>query len=176
MIIKPTKTVLAVIAYAVVVLIVATVIVVTSVLHHRDLVREHPSDYRPKLSVATGTNLQRVAPIQFCADLATGDCDPVRQPAKTPTDAGHTLSIALPPYIQERPWSLLVQYYSPGTGEEKFRSETHIEPGESVVVLPATDEWLVAAVEITVPSTYQDQRGELVAQAKWSLDALPDLP
>jgi hypothetical protein len=173
-IIKPTKIVIAVAAYAVVLILCLGALVVIATGNHQRQVREHPADYRPTLSVAVGDRLEYVPPVRYCENLAVGKCDPVRKPVRMPAVAGRTVTIALPPYISERPWFLTVQYYFPASGNSKIETQTHLQPGESSIVLPATADRLVAAVDIQVPSAVQDPQGNLLSQAQWAVDTLPE--
>ncbi|TWS18812.1 DUF2771 family protein [Tsukamurella asaccharolytica] len=128
---------------------------------------------RPTLQATVGDQLVPVAPMQFCTNVQAGECDTPQRPAKMPVEFGKAIVISLPDYITERPWFLTVQRYDSKLGQPKLETITHLEPKSATLVLKSTEELWVAAVEINVPSQYQDASGNLIAQAVWGIDTTP---
>lgn len=165
--IKPSRNVL--IAGAVFV-VAASVLFTYSILagvRHRD-----QPEPRPTLQATVGSTMLNVPPLQYCDDIAKLQCDPAIRPVKLGVEPGQAIVISLPEYITSRPWFLTVQRYDTRTGEAKLETVTHTEPTEGTLVLKSTDELLLSAVEINVPSAVQDQFGNLIAQSLWGIDTL----
>ncbi|BDH55836.1 DUF2771 family protein [Tsukamurella sp. PLM1] len=165
--IKPSRKLLvagAVFLVAVAVLMTYTVL---AALDHR----KQP-EARPALQATVGATMLTVPPLQFCDDVAALRCDSPIKPPKLGVEPGQALVISLPDYITARPWFLTIQRYDTKLGEAKLETITHLEPEEATLVLKSTDDLLLAAVEINVPSTVQDQYGNLIAQALWGIDTL----
>ncbi|WP_019200799.1 DUF2771 family protein [Tsukamurella sp. 1534] len=127
---------------------------------------------RPTLQAASGTQLVNVAPFHFCDDIATQRCDAPTRPAKIAVEPGKAIVISLPEYITSKPWDILIQRYDTKLGRATIQTETHVQPKEATLVLKSTEELLLAAVEIRVPSPIQDQFGNLIAQSVWGIDTL----
>ncbi|MGX9297386.1 DUF2771 family protein [Tsukamurella paurometabola] len=134
--------------------------------------RDQPGP-RPALQATVGKTMLNVAPMQFCTNVRAAQCDAAQYPAKLPVEAGQAIVISLPDYITERPWFLTVQRYDAKRGEAKLDTITHVDPASATLVLKSTEELWVAAVEINVPSQYQDAQGNLIAQAVWGIDTTP---
>ncbi|GAA1014790.1 hypothetical protein GCM10009551_102430 [Nocardiopsis tropica] len=129
---------------------------------------------RPALSAASGTALIKVAPLQYCEEVAQPKCDAPARPTRVAVEPGKALVISLPDYITDRPWDVTIQRFDTTTGKASLETRTHVRPTEATLVLKSTDQLILGAVEIRVPSTVQDAFGNLVAQAVWGIDTLPD--
>ncbi len=141
---------------------------VIAALHQREQPRP-----RPALHATVGSTLVDVAPRAFCTNVMSGQCDPSRGPERMPVEAGQAIVISLPNYITERPWFLTIQRYDTQRREPKLETITHVDPAKATLVLKSTDHLVLAAVEINVPSQYQDSSGNIIAQALWGIDTLP---
>lgn len=135
--------------------------------------RDEPKP-RPTLQATVGDRMLNVAPMQFCTNVQASACDTAQRPVKLPVEFGQAIVISLPEYITERPWFLTVQRYDAKRGQAKLDTITHVDPAEATLVLKSTEDLWVAAVEINVPSQYQDASGNLIAQAVWGIDTTPD--
>jgi len=166
--IKPSPKLL--LAGAAVVVAVAVLFAFTFVAALKN--RDEPKP-RPALQATVGKTMLNVAPMQFCANVQASQCDVAQRPVKLPVEFGQAIVISLPDYITERPWFLTVQRYDAKRGQAKLETITHVDPASATLVLKSTEDLWVAAVEINVPSQYQDASGNLIAQAVWGIDTTP---
>lgn len=166
--IKPSPKLLLVGAAYVVAVVVLFAFTFVAALDKRD----QPAP-RPTLQATVGTTLLDVAPMQFCTNVQAAACDVPQRPVKLPVEFGQAIVISLPEYITGRPWFLTVQRYDARRGEARLDTITHVDPAEATLVLKSTPDLWVAAVEINVPSQYQDAAGNLIAQAVWGIDTTP---
>jgi hypothetical protein len=127
---------------------------------------------RPALQAAVGTALVKVAPLQYCDNVRALQCDAPIRPTKLSVEPGQAIVISLPDYITDRPWDVTVQRYDTAAGKAVLETRTYVRPTEATLVLKSTDQLLLAAVEIRVPSDVQDSFGNLVSQAVWGIDTL----
>ncbi|BDD81078.1 hypothetical protein TPB0596_08410 [Tsukamurella pulmonis] len=134
--------------------------------------RDEPKP-RPTLQATVGDRMLDVGPMQFCTNVQAAECDVPQRPVKLPVEFGQAIVISLPEYISERPWFLTIQRYDTRRGEATLETITHVDPAEATLVLKSTEDLWVAAVEINVPSQYQDVQGNLIAQAVWGIDTTP---
>ncbi|ADG77463.1 hypothetical protein TPAU25S_02309 [Tsukamurella paurometabola] len=130
---------------------------------------------RPALSAASEGTLLKVAPLQYCdAEANPPSCDTPARPTRLAVEPGKAIVISLPDYITDRPWDVTIQRFDTTTGKASLETRTHVKPTEATLVLKSTDQLILGAVEIRVPSPVQDAFGNLVAQAVWGIDTLPD--
>ncbi|MET9327835.1 DUF2771 family protein [Tsukamurella sp. NPDC003166] len=129
---------------------------------------------RPALHATVGSKLVEVSPMGYCVDGPPRVCDAPTVPTAIPVEPGRAITISLPTYITERPWFLTVQRVDPRTGREQREQITHLQPTHATLVLRSTPDLLLAAVDISVPSTIQDPEGNLQAQAVWGINTLPE--
>lgn len=153
------------------IVVVAAVVLAFAVVAGLDK-RNEPGP-RPTLDATVGDRMDHVAPMQFCTNVQASTCDTPQRPTKMPVEFGQAIVISLPKYITERPWFLTVQRYDSKLGQPKMETITHLEPKSATLVLKSTEDLWVAAVEINVPSQYQDASGNLIAQAVWGIDTTP---
>lgn len=165
--IKPSKSVL--IGGAAFVLAAAVLFTYTflAAARHRD-----QPEPRPTLHASVGTTLVDVAPLGYCTDVMTGQCDPAGAPSKLPVRPGAAIVVSLPEYITARPWSLTVERIDVATGLSIVEVTTHLQPARATLILKSTDKTLLGTVEIKVADAAQDQFGNLVTQAIWSINTL----
>lgn len=166
--IKPSPKLL---AAAVVAVVAAAALLAYAVVAGLDK-RNEPAP-RPALQATAGKTMLDVSPMLFCTNVQASQCDTAQRPAKLPVEFGQAIVISLPDYITERPWFLTVQRYDAKRGRAKLDTITHVDPASATLVLKSTEDLWVAAVEINVPSQYQDAAGNLIAQAVWGIDTTP---
>ncbi|CAM3939302.1 DUF2771 family protein [Tsukamurella ocularis] len=135
--------------------------------------RDEPEP-RPTLQATVGKTMLNVAPNNFCTNVRAQECDQPRKPARLSVEPGQAIVISLPDYITSRPWFLTVQRLDTRTRTAWLDHVTHTEPAGATLVLKSTDDVLVTAVEISVPSDVLDASGDIPSQAVWGIDTLAE--
>ncbi|KXP03627.1 DUF2771 family protein [Tsukamurella pseudospumae] len=129
---------------------------------------------RPALHATVGETKVDVGPMLYCTDVRTQQCDRVVGAIRMPMTAGQAIVISLPDYITERPWDMRIERFDTRIGDWKVEQVTHVKPTAATLVLKSTEELRLATVTISVPSSVEDSSGNLLAQASWGINTLPD--
>ncbi len=159
----------------------AVVVVATTLL-----VRGH-TESSPKITVASGTQLERIAPSYWC-DAKLEECHPrlmsleeLRQvpPARLAVPIGDTLSISVPSEISAHPWAMLAEYATPAGIAQVIW--IHQSGTMFTQVLESTPDRVLLTVELSpfsavlkdAPEGVESDQGDILFRAHYAVDTTP---
>lgn len=131
---------------------------------------EHP----PKVSLAVGGTLTRIAPARWCTIDLT-ECTPDRLEDMTvprvPVEVGQSVVLSVPSSIAERPWNVVAEYLTPhgSTRDGGIRTSG----STFTMVLHSRPDYILTTIEIQLPSIRVDADGVPVARAIIAADTRP---